>query len=73
MTFRAGNLPTRRPRRVLALCLALTALVLGGCSSVSMGRAYSPDELAWQCQRNGGVWRSFVGDGYCEIQSPGFL
>jgi len=72
MTFRAGTLVTRRAGRVAALCLALASLMVAGCS-MPMGATVTPDELAWQCQRNGGVWRSFVGDGYCEIQSPGFL
>ena len=73
MTFRADRLSMRRARRVLALCLAVTSLVLAGCGSVAFGPTYTPDELAWQCQRSGGVWRSFVGDGYCEYQGPGFL
>jgi hypothetical protein len=63
----------RRARRVLVLGLAVIPLVLAGCSSVPFGPAYTSDELAWQCQRSGGVWRSFVGDGYCEYQGPGFL
>lgn len=73
MIFGAENLVMRRVRRVVALCLAVTPLVLAGCSSVPLGPTYTPAELAQKCERNGGVWRSFVGDGYCEHQSPGFL
>jgi hypothetical protein len=32
-----------------------------------------PEEMAATCQRDGGVWRGFIGEGYCEYQSPGFL
>jgi hypothetical protein len=59
--------------RSLGLLLLCVTTWLAGCSSVPIPPTYTIEELAARCSRDGGVWRSFVGDGYCEHQSPGFL
>jgi hypothetical protein len=65
--------PTVSTRRIFACCLLGVALWLPGCALGTIPATYSPEEMAATCQRNGGVWRGFVGEGYCEYQSPGFL
>jgi hypothetical protein len=64
-----------RPGLPAALsCVVLTAgLTLAGCSGVINQPPYTPEELAQECARGGGVYRGYVGNGYCEYQSPGFL
>jgi len=60
-------------RRLLAGSLLAVALSSAGCAMGMIPPTYSPEELAATCQRNGGVWRGYIGEGYCEYQSPGFL
>ena len=63
----------RSPIFFSACCLIGVAMWLPGCALGTIPPTYSPEEMAATCQRNGGVWRGFVGEGYCEYQSPGFL
>ena len=65
--------PHRSLRRLAALSLLATLLLTSGCGNVAIERPYTTEDLARNCIRNGGVWRPFVGEGYCEYPSPGFL
>jgi len=64
----------RRRTRLVAVVGLVAALVLpSGCGTLPIPSTYTIEELAAKCAREGGVWRSFVGEGYCEYQSPGFI
>src|SRR5262245_40953024 len=77
MTPPTGHGPTVSTRRVLESCLGScllgVALWLSGCASGVIPPTYTPEELAATCERTGGVWRRFVGEGYCEYRGGDFL
>jgi hypothetical protein len=70
--MRGGRGRTRPGLSAALLCL-VAGLTLAGCSGVINQPPYTPEELAQECARTGGVFRGFIGNGYCEYQSPGFL
>ena len=49
-----------------ALLLAAIAMGPSACSGASSGA--SADDRAAQCARNGGIWRSQIAGGFCEIK-----
>ena len=49
-----------------ALLLIAIAMGLSACGAASSGAA--ADDRAAQCARNGGIWRSQIAGGYCEIK-----
>ena len=63
----------RRTRFVAVLGLVAALFLPSGCGTLPIPPTYTIEELAAKCAREGGVWRSFVGEGYCEYQSPGFI
>ncbi len=57
-----------------AALVAVTVIILAGCSSVPIPPTYTQDELKAICLRHGGSWHpdDLMG-GFCEYQSDGFL
>ena len=72
-TARLAHAPGRRTRFGLVLGLVAVLFLPSGCGTVPIPPTYTIEELAAKCTREGGVWRAFVGEGYCEHQSPGFI
>ena len=72
-TARLARVLRRRTRFVAVLGLVAALFLPSGCGTLPIPPTYTIEELAAKCAREGGVWRSFVGEGYCEYQSPGFI
>jgi len=60
-------------RWLLGGLVALSLGCAGGCAGLAPPGVYPPRDPARECERDGGVWRPYINDGYCEIQAPGFL
>jgi hypothetical protein len=48
----------------------LLCALLAGCTTTPIQRPYTAEELAWQCARTGGWWRTHISGGYCEYEAP---